>query len=60
MYNGSKPGAETTLKVKDGLCGICPAGCWVRAHLDNGVLKKVEPQPDASLGFPEIIAILPT
>ena len=50
MYNGSRPSAATGLKVKDGLCGICPAGCWVRAHLQNGILKKVEPQPDVPLG----------
>ncbi|MFC1827839.1 molybdopterin-dependent oxidoreductase, partial [Thermodesulfobacteriota bacterium] len=50
MYNGSRPGAATGIKVKDGLCGICPAGCWIRAHLDNGILKKVEPQPDVPLG----------
>jgi anaerobic selenocysteine-containing dehydrogenase len=45
MYDSSKPGTATELKVRDGLCGICPAGCWVRAHLENGVLIKVEPQP---------------
>ena len=50
MYNGSKPDATTGIIVKDGLCGICPAGCWVRAHLENGIIKKVEPQPDAALG----------
>jgi len=38
------------VEIKDGLCGICPAGCWIRAHLKNGVLVKVEPQPDTPLG----------
>ena len=38
------------LAVKDGLCGICPAGCWVRVHLENGMMKKVEPRPDHPLG----------
>ena len=23
---------------KDALCGICPAGCWVRATLRDGAL----------------------
>ncbi len=41
--------SENTV-IKDGLCGICPAGCWVRAYLDKGVLKKIEPQPDHPLG----------
>ncbi len=50
MYNGSKPNTNAGLQIKDGLCGICPAGCWVRVQLDKGVLKKVEPQPDAALG----------
>lgn len=36
---------------KDALCGICPAGCWVRATLRGGVLKKVEPLPDQPLGM---------
>jgi cysteine desulfurase NifS len=50
MYNGPKPGAAAEITVKDGLCGICPAGCWVRAHLQNGIIQKVEPQPDVPLG----------
>jgi cysteine desulfurase NifS len=36
--------------VYNGLCGICPAGCWVQAHLESGVIKKVEPRPDHPLG----------
>ncbi len=37
--------------IRDGLCGICPAGCWVRTHLKNGRLEKVEPYPDHPLGI---------
>jgi anaerobic selenocysteine-containing dehydrogenase len=36
--------------VQDGLCGICPAGCWVQVHLEDGVMRKVEPRPDHPLG----------
>jgi anaerobic selenocysteine-containing dehydrogenase len=36
---------------KDGLCGICPAGCWVRTTIEDGRLVKVEPQPDHPLGM---------
>lgn len=39
------------IEVKDGLCGICPAGCWVRATLENGQLRQVEPLPDHPLGM---------
>jgi cysteine desulfurase NifS len=37
-------------RVVDGLCGICPAGCWIRAHLDGGRLVGVEPRPDSPMG----------
>jgi len=37
--------------VKDGLCGICPAGCWVRVTLEEGRLTDIEPQPDHPLGM---------
>jgi len=50
MYNGSKQSAAASIQVKDGLCGICPAGCWVRTELHNGVLSKVEPQPGVPFG----------
>jgi cysteine desulfurase NifS len=50
MGGSSNPGTVIGQTIKDGLCGICPAGCWVRAHLENGTLKKVEPQPDVPLG----------
>ncbi|WP_295449267.1 aminotransferase class V-fold PLP-dependent enzyme [uncultured Thiodictyon sp.] len=37
-------------EVRDGLCGICPAGCWVRATLHDGRLIEVAPLPDHPLG----------
>lgn len=37
-------------EVRDGLCGICPAGCWVRATLEDGRLREVGPLPDHLLG----------
>jgi len=39
------------IEVKDGLCGICPAGCWVRATIEDGQLRQVEPLPDHPLGM---------
>ena len=38
-------------EVKDGLCGICPAGCWIRATVEEGRLQSVEPLPDHPLGM---------
>lgn len=38
-------------QIRDGLCGICPAGCWVRAELGDGRLLAVEPQPGTPLGM---------
>ena len=35
----------------DTICGICPAGCWVRAQLENGRLVSVKAQPDHPLGM---------
>ncbi len=37
--------------TRDGLCGICPAGCWVRAHLVDERIVKVEALPGHSLGM---------
>ena len=38
-------------EVRDGLCGICPAGCWVSATVDGGRLVAVEPLSDHPLGM---------
>ncbi len=38
------------LDWRTGLCGICPAGCWIRAGFDRGRLAAVEPLPDHPLG----------
>lgn len=43
--------ADQPTEQRDALCGICPAGCWVRATLaHDGRLVSVEPQPDHPLG----------
>ncbi|HHQ48357.1 MAG TPA: aminotransferase V, partial [Acidobacteria bacterium] len=39
------------IEHRDVLCGICPAGCWVRAELEDGRLVGVEPQPGHPLGM---------
>ncbi len=37
--------------IVDGLCGICPAGCWVRITRQDGRITDVQPQPDHPLGM---------
>jgi cysteine desulfurase NifS len=34
-----------------GLCGICPAGCWVEVCIDNGKLIDIKPDNDHTLGM---------
>ena len=36
---------------RNGLCGICPAGCFVTASFENGRLVRVEPQEGHPLGM---------
>ena len=36
---------------KDGLCGICPAGCWVTATLEDGAITGARPLQDHPLGM---------
>jgi len=48
---GSSKSGRSKETIKDGLCGICPAGCWVRIHLSGGQIKKVEALPDHPLGM---------
>ena len=43
--------SEGPTHYADGLCGICPAGCWVRAGMRDGKLVDVEPLPDHPLGM---------
>ena len=38
-------------EVREGLCGICPAGCWVRVTFEHGRMQKVEPLSDHPLGM---------
>ena len=33
-----------------GLCGVCPAGCWIEAAIDDGRLVDIRPDKSYSLG----------
>ena len=50
MIEGDESG-DVNREIRDGLCGICPAGCWVRVTLEDGRLVDIEPQPDHALGM---------
>ncbi|MFC1864417.1 IscS subfamily cysteine desulfurase [Chloroflexota bacterium] len=39
------------LEWKKGLCGICPAGCWVEVGLENGKLLGIRPDTSHTLGM---------
>jgi len=34
-----------------GICGVCPAGCGVNVHFDNGKIKRLTPLKDHPLGY---------
>ena len=36
---------------KRGICGICPAGCWVEARVADGRLEEIRPDPTHPLGM---------
>jgi cysteine desulfurase NifS len=38
------------LRWKEGLCGICPAGCWVEVGLRNGKMVDIRPDSRHTLG----------
>jgi len=37
--------------VKEGICGICPAGCWVKVGVEDGRLVSIEADEGHSLGM---------
>jgi len=43
-------GKNKTQPWRPGLCGICPAGCWVEVSLRNGKLTGIRPDKSHSLG----------
>jgi cysteine desulfurase NifS len=51
MVSPSSKQSSNEDKAVDGLCGICPAGCWVRIRLNNGKMQKVEALPEHPLGM---------
>ncbi|MGD8868405.1 MAG: IscS subfamily cysteine desulfurase [Gemmatimonadales bacterium] len=44
------PAVDTRIEERDGVCGICPAGCWVTVTLEDGRITGARPQ-DHPLGM---------
>ena len=43
--------SQAALQTRNGLCGICPAGCFVTVTLEDDRLVAVEPQAGSPLGM---------
>lgn len=41
---------STSYSKKKGICGICPAGCWVEIGLKHGKIVSVDADPDSPYG----------
>jgi cysteine desulfurase NifS len=39
------------LSWKKGICGICPAGCWVEVRMENGTLRDIRADTGHPLGM---------
>jgi anaerobic selenocysteine-containing dehydrogenase len=39
------------LVTQSGICGICPAGCWVHVGLQDGRIETIAPDPTHPLGM---------
>ena len=54
---GTQPGhiqhneQPSSFEWRKGLCGICPASCWVEVGIENGKLVDIRPDPDHTLGM---------
>ena len=42
---------ESGLETRKGICGICPAGCWVEVKLRDGRLESIAPDTGHPLGM---------
>ena len=42
---------ESRIERRKGLCGICPAGCWVEVGLANGKLVEIRADSSHTLGM---------
>jgi cysteine desulfurase NifS len=47
----TRDAAESGLETRKGICGICPAGCWVEVELRDGRLEGIAPDASHPLGM---------
>ncbi|MFC2045636.1 IscS subfamily cysteine desulfurase [Chloroflexota bacterium] len=50
LYQNNSSPNDTGLEWQKGLCGICPAGCWVEVGLKNGRLIDIRADTSHTLG----------
>jgi len=43
--------ADPGFEIRKGICGICPAGCWVEVGLRDGTLETIAPDTSHPLGM---------
>jgi len=42
---------QDNLNWKKGICGICPAACWIEAGFENDKIAGLRADPDHPLGM---------
>ncbi len=47
----ARRGGGEDLVTRQGICGICPAGCWVEVGLREGRLETIRPDESHALGM---------
>jgi cysteine desulfurase NifS len=45
------PKKRPVVERRQGLCGICPAGCWVEVDIEDGKLTDIRPDASHNLGM---------
>ncbi len=48
---GVRVSGQTGSTVRRGICGVCPAGCWIEATIRDGRLESVAADPSHPLGM---------
>jgi cysteine desulfurase NifS len=46
-----KTSTDDGFEIRRGICGICPAGCWIEAKLQDGKLESVKEDSSYPLGM---------
>ncbi|MDK1096676.1 MAG: aminotransferase class V-fold PLP-dependent enzyme [Actinomycetota bacterium] len=49
--NTERDATDSVLDISSGICGICPAGCWVKVGVRDGRLETIAPDEGHPLGM---------